>query len=50
MPSRIHSGRSASEGPPGEFPDAWFVAEMIHGDYSAFVEASSADSVTQYEL
>lgn len=31
-------------------PDAWFVAEVIHGDYSAFVEASTADSVTQYEL
>ena len=33
-----------------EFPEAWFVAEVIHGDYSAFVEASTADSVTQYEL
>ncbi|MCW1960440.1 MAG: alpha-amylase family glycosyl hydrolase [Mycobacterium sp.] len=32
------------------YPDAWFVAEVIHGDYSAFVEASTADSVTQYEL
>ena len=31
-------------------PDAWFVAEVIHGDYSAFVAASGADSVTQYEL
>ncbi len=31
-------------------PDAWFVAEVIHGDYSAFVEASGVDSVTQYEL
>ena len=30
--------------------DAWFVAEVIHGDYTAFVAASSADSVTQYEL
>lgn len=33
-----------------EHPDAWFVAEVIHGDYSAFVERSTADSVTQYEL
>ncbi len=33
-----------------EHPDAWFVAEVIHGDYPAFVEASTADSVTQYEL
>lgn len=33
-----------------EYPDAWFVAEVIHGDYSAFVKASTVDSVTQYEL
>lgn len=33
-----------------EHPDAWFVAEVIHGDYSGFVEASGVDSVTQYEL
>jgi cyclomaltodextrinase / maltogenic alpha-amylase / neopullulanase len=32
------------------FPDAWFVAEIIHGDYSARVRASGFDSVTQYEL
>ena len=31
-------------------PQAWFVAEVIHGDYSAFVEGSGVDSVTQYEL
>ncbi len=31
-------------------PDAWFVAEVIHGDYVAFVEGSGVDSVTQYEL
>ena len=31
-------------------PDAWFVAEVIHGDYSGFIEGSTADSVTQYEL
>jgi len=31
-------------------PDAWFVAEVIHGDYSAFVDGSGVDSVTQYEL
>jgi len=30
--------------------DAWFVAEVIHGDYCAFVAGSAADSVTQYEL
>ncbi|MEO3759394.1 alpha-amylase family glycosyl hydrolase [Mycobacterium sp. B14F4] len=33
-----------------EFPDAWFVAEIIHGDYAARVRASGFDSVTQYEL
>ena len=31
-------------------PDAWFVGEVIHGDYAGFVEASGVDSVTQYEL
>jgi cyclomaltodextrinase len=32
------------------FPDAWFVGEVIHGDYPAIVSASTFDSVTQYEL
>ena len=32
------------------YPEAWFVAEVIHGDYTAFVQDSGADSVTQYEL
>nr|WP_208382465.1 alpha-amylase family protein [Microbacterium ulmi] len=31
-------------------PDAWFLGEVIHGDYSAFVDSSGVDSVTQYEL
>ena len=31
-------------------PDAWFLAEVIHGDYAAFASASTADTVTQYEL
>jgi glycosidase len=31
-------------------PQAWFVAEVIHGDYPAFAEGSGVDSVTQYEL
>jgi cyclomaltodextrinase len=31
-------------------PDAWFVAEVIHGDYGALVSAAGFDSVTQYEL
>jgi cyclomaltodextrinase len=33
-----------------EHPDAWFVGEVIHGDYSARVRESRFDSVTQYEL
>ncbi|QAY68740.1 alpha-amylase family protein [Xylanimonas protaetiae] len=32
------------------FPHAWFLGEVIHGDYAAFVEASGVDTVTQYEL
>ncbi|OBF11382.1 alpha-amylase family glycosyl hydrolase [Mycobacterium sp. ACS4331] len=31
-------------------PDAWFVAEVIHGDYAALVDTAGFDSVTQYEL
>lgn len=33
-----------------EFPEAWFVGEVIHGDYLDIVERSGMDSVTQYEL
>ncbi|WP_018599836.1 alpha-amylase family protein [Mycobacterium sp. 155] len=33
-----------------DYADAWFVGEVIHGDYSATVSASTFDSVTQYEL
>lgn len=32
------------------FPDAWFMGEVIHGDYPAIVKDSGMDSVTQYEL
>lgn len=32
------------------YPDAWVLAEVIHGDYSEFVAASGVASVTQYEL
>ena len=31
-------------------PDVWFMGEVIHGDYAGFVEASTVDTVTQYEL
>jgi cyclomaltodextrinase / maltogenic alpha-amylase / neopullulanase len=33
-----------------EFGEAWFVAEMIHGDYAGYAAESGIDSVTQYEL
>lgn len=33
-----------------DFPDAWYVGEVIHGDYSGLVGAAHFDSVTQYEL
>ncbi|MFZ1179370.1 MAG: alpha-amylase family protein [Mycobacterium sp.] len=32
------------------YPDAWFVGELIHGDYAAVVQAATFDSATQYEL
>ncbi len=32
------------------YPEAWFLGEVIHGDYPGFVAASGASSVTQYEL
>lgn len=32
------------------FPSAWFLGEMIHGDYAAYAAESGLDSVTQYEL
>jgi glycosidase len=32
------------------YPDAWFVGELIHGDYAAVVEDAGFDSATQYEL
>ncbi|MGO1173734.1 MAG: alpha-amylase family protein [Actinomycetaceae bacterium] len=33
-----------------EYPDAWFLGEVIHGDYAGFVIDGTLDSVTQYEL
>jgi cyclomaltodextrinase / maltogenic alpha-amylase / neopullulanase len=32
------------------YPGAWFVGELIHGDYAAAVDAAGFDSATQYEL
>ncbi|GAA3638024.1 alpha-amylase family protein [Kineosporia mesophila] len=31
-------------------PDAWFLGEVIHGDYPALVTDGGLDSLTQYEL
>ena len=31
-------------------PDAWFLGEMIRGDYAAYAADSGLDSITQYEL
>ncbi|MEV8637668.1 alpha-amylase family glycosyl hydrolase [Streptosporangium sp. NPDC051023] len=31
-------------------PEAWFVGEMIHGDYAAYAADGGLDSITQYEL
>jgi len=33
-----------------EFDEAWFVGEMIHGDYARYAADSGLDSITQYEL
>ena len=32
------------------FPEAWFLGEVIHGDYAALARDGALDSVTQYEL
>lgn len=44
------SWRAAIDPVRERFPEAWFVGEVIHGDYSEYVRASGLDSVTQYEL
>lgn len=33
-----------------DYPAAWFLGEVIHGDYAQFVRRSGVDTVTQYEL
>ncbi len=33
-----------------EYPEAWILGEVLHGDYAEFVTESGVDSVTQYEL
>ncbi|MFC3993930.1 alpha-amylase family protein [Actinoplanes siamensis] len=34
----------------GRIPGGWFVGEVIHGDYPAWIRDGGLDSVTQYEL
>jgi len=33
-----------------EFPQAWFLGEVIHGDYAQIAKQTAFDSITQYEL
>lgn len=33
-----------------EYPDAYFLGEVIHGDYAALVEEGTLSTLTQYEL
>lgn len=33
-----------------EHPEAWFVGEVIHGDYAGMVDQAGYDAITQYEL
>lgn len=33
-----------------QHPEAWFLGEVIHGDYTSFTGKNRLDSVTQYEL
>lgn len=33
-----------------QFPDVVFIGEVIHGDYPAFIEDSTLNTLTQYEL
>jgi cyclomaltodextrinase len=42
--------RAVLPGVRAQHPAAWFVGEVIHGDYAGLVADSGLDSVTQYEL
>jgi cyclomaltodextrinase len=42
--------RSVTERVRGQYPDAWFVGEVIHGEFGDWVTEGGLDSVTQYEL
>ncbi len=32
------------------YPDAWFLGEVIHGDYAVYANEAGLDAITQYEL
>jgi cyclomaltodextrinase / maltogenic alpha-amylase / neopullulanase len=32
------------------FPGAWFLGEMIHGDYASYAAEAGLDAITQYEV
>jgi len=42
--------RSVTDRVRSRFPDAWFVGEVIHGEFADWVSQGGLDSVTQYEL
>lgn len=42
--------KAAAERVRAEFPHALFLGEVIHGDYVRFIEESTLDTLTQYEL
>jgi glycosidase len=42
--------RQVTDRVSARYPDAWLLAEVIHGDYAGFVTESGVDSLTQYEL
>ncbi|MCU7723763.1 alpha-amylase family glycosyl hydrolase [Actinoplanes sp. KI2] len=42
--------RTVTDRARAKHPDAWFVGEVIHGDYRSYVTEGGLDSVTQYEL
>ena len=50
MLCRNISGRQFCRGFVSRIRDAWFVGELIHGDYAAVVRETGFDSATQYEL
>jgi len=41
--------RAVLAGVRQDFPEAWFLGEMIHGDYAGYAASAGLDSVTQYE-